>query len=116
EPNRSDWLNVCLPMGMLTLVFPNISYPLERQTNPWLDEVDCSFLSLAEAIYATSPFNLAVMDEEVSGGYSAREMTTSRLPQSGFLAPPDLAQQVHPDVPGVVLPSGLHWFAPHQPK
>jgi hypothetical protein len=117
EPDRSDWLIFCVPTGMLGLVFPHIVYPLERTANPWLDEVDHTFLALAGAVYAVAPFNLALVDEEVSGTYSAGEINTRSLPKCGCLVSPDVVAQLQPDLQpdlqSVVLPSGLHWFPPH---
>jgi len=35
EPDGSDWLDLCIPEGMLELVY-DISYPLYFSPNPWM--------------------------------------------------------------------------------
>lgn len=109
EEQGSDWLDFCLPMGMLELAFP-VVYPLLAPTNPWLAEIDRVFLTLAEAVHAAQPFDLALVGEEVSGDAYASQITAADVAKGGYLIPAGLMQRLQPDVPSVMLPSGLHWF------
>lgn len=107
----SDWLDICIPTGMLSLVFP-VRYPLEREHNPWLYQVDTVLRSIADAVYAKSAFDLAVIGEEASGTVRAIEVTREHLVRGGLLVPPSLGDRLGPDADAVNLPSGLMWFPP----
>jgi len=109
EEQGSDWLDFCLPTGMLAVAFP-VAYPLLAQANPWLTEINRVLLTLADAVHAAQPFELALIGEEVSGQVYARDITAADVAGGGYLIPPSLVQRLRPDVPSVTLPSGLRWF------
>jgi hypothetical protein len=109
EKGGSDWLDLCIPTGMLGLAY-QVEYPLFPSTNPWLSEIDHVFMTIAEKIYACSPFNLAIIGEEVSGYRYAQTITVDDLVRGGYLVPPELVQNLRPPVSHVNLPSGLCWF------
>ena len=83
---------------------------LLSSTNPWLSEIDHVFITIAEKIYALSPFNLAIIGEEVSGYRHAQTITVGDLVRGGYLVPPVLVQHLRPHVSYGFLPSGLCWF------
>ncbi len=109
EEGGSDWLDFCIPTGILQLVFPR-DYPLFASTNPWLAEIDRVLLELANTVYAAQPFDLALIGEEVSGQGDAGQVTATDVANGGYLLPAGLLQRLHPEVPSVRLSSDLHWF------
>ena len=108
-PDCSDWLDFCIPTGMLELVF-HVSYPLHSEENPWMQRIDTFLLSLAERVYQASPFELANIGEEVSGRPRRCELTESLLSLGGILLPLEFAKQFEANTTAVALPSGLRWF------
>ncbi len=111
EEYGSDWLDFCIPTGMLGHIV-NIDYPLCYDTNPWMDEVNGILLRLADSVYTVAPFDLALIGEEASGYLRAGEASGANLEAGGILAPPRLVQRLQPQGPSLILPSGVHWFAP----
>lgn len=109
EEHGSDWLDFCLPTGMLQLAFP-VRYPMKREDNPWLPAVDQVLLSMAERVYQASPFDMALIGEEASGQLRAQELTAVALARGGVLVPPSLTHQLGSSSAAVALPNGLHWF------
>ena len=109
EEGGSDWLDFCIPTGMLGVAFP-VDYPLFASTNPWLAGVDHALLEQASTIHAAQPFDLALIGEEVSGQRDAGRVTATDVARGGYLLPAGLLQRLHPEVPSVRLCSDLHWF------
>ena len=109
EEAGSDWLDFCIPTGMLELAFP-VDYPLFASTNPWLAEIDHVLLEQASTVHAAQPFDLARIGEEVSGQGYAGQATATDVATGGYLLPAGLLQRLHPEVPSVRLRSDLHWF------
>src|SRR6266487_4044744 len=57
EEEGSDWLDLCIPTGMLDLIF-TVRYPLFSENwgvNPWMDDVEKAFVQIAETVYKASP-------------------------------------------------------------
>jgi hypothetical protein len=104
-----DWLLLCIPVGMLPLVFA-INYPLYSEPNEWMREVDQVFLDIVQATYASAPFHLAVLGEEASLVFSTRDLTPASVPNTDLLLPDHLFEQLGRPEGGIILPSGLHWF------
>ncbi len=107
----SDWLDICIPTGMLRLAFP-VRYPLLREENPWLTGVDTVLLGVADAVYRSSAFDLAIIGEEASGVLKASEVTREHLTRGGLLVPPHLSRLLRPHADAITLPSGVLWFPP----
>jgi hypothetical protein len=111
EEYGSDWLDFCIPMGMLDLIM-NINYPLSYSTSSWMEEVNGALARLADTIYAVAPFDLAYIGEDVSGLWRAGEIKGATLEAGGVFAPPSLVRRLQPQAPSLILPSGAHWFTP----
>jgi hypothetical protein len=107
--DASDWLDLCIPEGMLELVYP-VKYPLLRKDNPYLDEVDRVLLEVAEATYRVSPFNLALMGGEASGLFYEKTISAEWLTPGGFIIPPSLFERLNADLKPEVLSTGLRWL------
>ncbi|MGE3976305.1 MAG: hypothetical protein AB7F94_01820 [Nitrospira sp.] len=103
---ESDWLNLSIPMGMLELRYP-LSYPLDRSTNPWLEQVDELFARLARVIYKEATFQLGLVGEEASGANSAATLTKEDCQRGGLLVPWPLWQQLKPSREVADISNGL---------
>ncbi|WP_026690363.1 hypothetical protein [Alteribacter aurantiacus] len=87
--DESDWLDISIPQAM----FENLylyDYPLTKERNPWLEIVDETFTLLAEAIYHVSPFDLAMIGEEISGYVNQGNITAESLKRMTFILPIEL--------------------------
>ncbi|MEI5906157.1 hypothetical protein WAK64_03610 [Bacillus spongiae] len=71
---ESDWLDIAIPQASYEEIFP-CKYPLTVELNPWLKEINTLYTQLAEIIYCNSPFDLAMIGEEVSGYTNQEEIT-----------------------------------------
>jgi hypothetical protein len=107
----ADWLDLCIPMGMLERVFPVI-WPLEVAANPWLTDLNDALVQLAEAVYIATSYNLALIGEEISGMWSEHTIPIDEVAFGGVLTSPALDAKVRPAsrIP-VQLSSGLNWYA-----
>jgi hypothetical protein len=89
EANGSDWLDLCIPSGMLELAF-NIQYPLEYQTNTWMRAIDHDFAQIAESVFLACPFVLGMIGEEVSGTRHGNELSAEDCPSVPLFLPSTL--------------------------
>ncbi len=98
-------------MGMIERVFP-VVHPLEleRRQNPWLMRLDGVLLGMAERIYHTAPFDLALIGEEMSGRWAAQEIKARELIGGGVLLPRALQSRLKPSTESLSLSGGLQWF------
>ena len=84
ESGGSDWLSLSIPSGMLERVF-DVQYPLLAQANPWRAEIDQVLLRVAEKVYRSTAFDLAIVGEECSGHVHASELDASCLEHGKYL-------------------------------
>ncbi|PLT30642.1 hypothetical protein [Peribacillus deserti] len=71
---ESDWLDIAIPQAALEKRFP-YKYPLTIELNPWLKKINARYTQLAEIIYCSSPFDLAMIGEEITGYTNQEEIT-----------------------------------------
>ncbi|CAM3737411.1 hypothetical protein [Mesobacillus zeae] len=71
---ESDWLDISIPQATLEQFYP-YKYPLTKELNTWLAKVDEILIRIAETIYNHSPFELAMIGEEISGYTNQEEFT-----------------------------------------
>ena len=72
--DESDWLDISIPQASLEL-FYSYEYPLTKELDPWLANIDEIFIRITETIYNYSPFELAKIGEEISGYTNQEEIT-----------------------------------------
>ena len=113
EEQGSDWLSLSIPTGMLEHIV-TVDYSLSHEKNPWMDDVDESFLRLADSVYAAAPFDLALIGEQVAGLQRAGTCTAADIDIGAILVPPILAQRFRSSAASRILPSGVHWFPPNE--
>ncbi|HEX2094038.1 MAG TPA: hypothetical protein VHG28_16670 [Longimicrobiaceae bacterium] len=108
EEEGSDWLDLCVPTGMLVSL--GLRHPLNLGSDPLLLQLDALFLRVAERLHAAVPFDLALVGEEVSGQVSAAWLTPAWLERyGGCLLSASLWERLAPRVPARQLGSGLRW-------
>ena len=93
EPEGSDWLDLCIPTGMLEL-FYDIQYPLYFEPNPWIPPINSLFIDIAINFFAKIGFRLGIIGEEASGLTDADSITSAELDRGLFLLPEPLASSL----------------------
>jgi hypothetical protein len=106
EPNGSDWLDLCIPTGMLGLCF-DVQYPLDYATNPWMAQIDRLLAQMAASVFRSISFQLAIIGEEVSGITDAASITPDDCRFCPFLLPELLWQRLGLSTSRQVLTHGL---------
>ena len=81
---QSNWLDISIPQGAFSKQF-DYKYPLTIENNEWLNKVRSYFVQLAQHMYASHPFLLAVMGEEASGYITAAELSTEQIAHFTFV-------------------------------
>lgn len=106
EPDGSDWLDLCIPTGMLGHCY-DVQYPLDCATNPWMVQIDRLFAQMAASVFRSIPFQLAIIGEEVSGITHAATITSEDCRFCPFLLPELLWQRLGLSSSRQVLTPGL---------
>lgn len=104
---QSDWLDIAIPEAILEKRYP-YKYPLIKEQNPWLEKVDEVLIKLAEFIYKRSPFDLAMIGEEVSGYTNQQDITLECLDTITCMVPAALQKRLK--VQGIELSNQLILF------
>jgi hypothetical protein len=84
ETDGSDWLDLCVPTGMLELVY-DVAYPLYFESNPWITPLNALFVSLAVTVHERNPFRLAIIGQEASGLTDADSITREDIARGLFV-------------------------------
>lgn len=104
---ESDWLDIAIPEAIFEKMYP-YKYPLTKDLNPWLNQVNGVLIKLAEFIYKYSPFDLAMIGEEVSGYTNQQDITLECLDTITCLIPVTLQERLN--VQGKELSNQLMLF------
>lgn len=108
--DESDWLDISIPQASLGLFYPN-KYPLSKELNPWLVKVEEIFIRIAETIYNHSPFELAMIGEEISGYTTQEEITLEDLGKITCILPNQLQKRLEVQEGGEKLSKQLRLFS-----
>ncbi|KZZ85762.1 hypothetical protein [Bacillus sp. SJS] len=106
---ESDWLDISIPQAAFKMSYL-YKYPLTKKLNPWLNSVEETFIKLAETIYNDSPFDLAIIGEEVSGDANQETVTLDHLESASFILPIALQKRLKTQEKGKVLSNNLTLF------
>lgn len=106
EPDGSDWLDLCIPTGMLELCF-DLQYPLDYATNPWMYQVDKLLSEIAASVFREIPFHLGIIGEEASGVTHAASITPDDCRYGPILLPDRLWNRLKLFSSGQRLAPGL---------
>ncbi|MCM3387139.1 hypothetical protein M3649_03205 [Ureibacillus chungkukjangi] len=104
-PEESDWLDISIPLAFLKEKYQFV-YPIVKRT-PELANIDELFIKLTEIIYKKSPFELAMLGEEVSGFITKKTITKDSLDRITCILPIELQQELAVLGNGEILSNGL---------
>lgn len=90
---QSNWLDISIPQGAFSEQF-DYQYPLTIENNEWLKKVRDYFVHLAQHVYASHPFLLAVIGEEASGYTTAAEFSTDCIAHYTFIMSREMYKQL----------------------
>ncbi|WP_026673424.1 hypothetical protein [Alkalihalobacterium bogoriense] len=109
--DESDWLDISIPQFAFEQVYC-YRYPLTNELNPWLVEVNATFTTLAESIFKESPFELAMIGEEITGHTNHTVVTRDIIESDSaiFIVPIHLQTKIKPLTRGIELLNGLQLY------
>jgi hypothetical protein len=107
---ESDWLDLSIPQATLEQFYP-YKYPLTKKINPWLAKVDEILISIAETIFNHSPFELAMIGEEISGYKNQEEITLEDVKKITSILPIRLQKRLGIQGQGKELTNQLRLFS-----
>ncbi|MFF3099440.1 hypothetical protein [Viridibacillus arvi] len=107
--NESEWLDITIPQASFEKIFP-YKYPLTYELNPWLNKIDEIYTGLAETIFANSPFDLAMIGEEITGYTNQEEITVKIVKNFTCILPNHLQRQLGLEGEGKELSNKLRMF------
>lgn len=93
ERGGSAWVDLCIPTGMLERVY-EVDHPLARATNPWLEDLERRLEAVGRFVHRESPFELALIGEEVSGRAHAARLDRAHVAGTTCLLPEALARAI----------------------
>jgi hypothetical protein len=93
ETDGADWLDLCVPTGMLELVY-DVAYPLYFESNAWINPLNALFVSLAVTLHERNPFRMAIIGEEASGLTDADSITTDDISRGLFVIPEAIVESL----------------------
>jgi len=91
EYEGSDWLDLCIPTGMLELAY-DVKYPLEYASNSWMRKLDRLLVALGSSLFLSHPFRLGLIGEEASGFTHADSVSAADCTYGPLLLPQSLWQ------------------------
>ncbi|MDN7245660.1 hypothetical protein [Planococcus shenhongbingii] len=109
---ESDWLDISIPQAAFEKVFP-YRYPLTTELNPWLEKINDVYVRLAESIYHKSPFDFAMIGEEISGETNQEEITIELMQNKPYMTcvlPSPLLDRLGLNGKGTALSNRLRLF------
>jgi hypothetical protein len=109
-----DWLFLVIYRGAQERTFNFVYSENLRLDNPWFEQIDATYLAIAESVYAVSPFNFAILDHEGPAPFEETKNVIEVIQQygSGCLLP---VHRLPRPIPAGwnMRPSGLFWYLPH---
>ncbi|WP_181833283.1 hypothetical protein [Bacillus taeanensis] len=106
---ESDWLDIAIPQATFEKKYP-YKYPLTKELNPWLNKVDEMYTQLAEIIFSNSPFDFAMIGEEISGYTNQEEITVEVIKNITCILPIQLQKKLGLQGEGKELSKQLRIF------
>lgn len=106
---QSDWLDIAIPQAAFERVYQS-KYPLTLELNPWLKQINELLVQVAETIYASAPFHLAMIGEEISGYTNGQQITAETVQKGIFLLPSALQERLGLNEDGMELSNDLKLF------
>ena len=105
----NDSIVISIPQGAFEQLF-SYQYPLTVEFNPWLKDINELFVQIAISIYEHSPFDLALIGEEISGYTNIEQATIETLQRVISIVPLLLQKKLGIEGEGHKLSSALKIF------
>lgn len=106
---ESDWLDISIPQAAFEMKYP-YKYPLTKELNPWLNKINEMYIKLAEIIFSYSPFDLALIGEEISGFINQEKINVEVVKSITCILPSRLQNQLGLKGKGIGLSNKLRIF------
>ncbi|MGP7817644.1 hypothetical protein [Niallia sp. 01092] len=106
---ESDWLDISIPQASFGKKYP-YQYPLTKELNPWLNEVNEMYIKLAEIIFQNSPFDFTMIGEEISGYTNQKDITVEDVKNITCILPTQLQNKLGLHGKGKELSNQLRMF------
>lgn len=106
ETDGSDWLDLCIPTGMLELAF-DTRYPLDYAANPWMRAVDRDLAQIGASMFHFDGYLLGIIGEEASGLTDSGSITADDCRHGPFLFPESLWLSLDLQCRHSIVASGL---------
>ena len=87
EDDGPDWLDFYLPLGALGIAYDEVGgYPFEESpSRSWREPIESWLAELAESMFRSVRFELALIGFEVSGTQYAQEIAISGVPEERWI-------------------------------
>lgn len=85
---QTFFIDFAIPVAALEQVY-TIDYSFNFADNEWLIDLHDCFLDIAERLFETSPFLIAVMGEEITGSFDATTLTVDDIERLQCVVPTD---------------------------
>jgi hypothetical protein len=112
EPGAEDWLYLGVTLGELGHWY-DVELPLERATNPWIQELETAFVGVATDLYELVPFVWGLIGDPCYGAPLASHTSPSALVDSAqftILLPDGAGSELGVPVEWAVHGGGLSLF------
>ncbi|PFH82609.1 hypothetical protein [Bacillus sp. AFS088145] len=106
---ESDWIDISIPFGIFEENY-NCNYPLIKESNLWLKDIDKMFTTITELIFSHSPFDIAMIGEEITGRTNSQEITLVDINNITCILPIQLQIKLGLHDKGVKLSNNLRKF------
>lgn len=103
---ESDWIDIGIPLASFEKKYP-FRYPLTKELNPWLQTINERYTELGEIIFGDSPFDFAMIGEEISGYTNQEELSVEIMDEITCLFPEGLQTRLGIQDMGRKLSNGL---------
>lgn len=104
--NTDAFIDIAIPTNEFLNVY-EVQYPLDVSQNPWLVNVHYVLLNIAESLYDTTPFLVAVLGEEITGSFDARNLTVDDVEQLVCVLPSTFQHALNMQHEGLPLSTKL---------
>ena len=103
---QTFFIDFGIPVESLEQVY-TIDYSFNFADNEWLIDLHDCFLDIAERLYETNPFLIAVMGEEITGSFNATQLTTDDIERLQCVLPTHMQLALNVQHEGLPLSTKL---------
>lgn len=108
---EATWLDFSIPVQFFDQRY-DVTYPLTIDKNQWLIEINEIYIALAQTIYDSLPFQLAMIGEEVAGMTTSTTIDLATFKTMSTILPPSLQDKLQLEATGEKLSHNLRFYLP----